>query len=124
MNERLRQLTTYIALAGAVATLALAFAAGDRSPTMLVFAAWAASPCLAIALLCRRARASRGAAVALFVAALLLPAFAIPIYVHGFFVKPDPQSGLLFVFVPLLQWAGLMPAMLLAAYLESRALRA
>lgn len=123
MNETLRRFTLFFAIAGTVATLALAFAVGARSLSVMGFGIWAASPFVAVALLCRRPRASQGAALTLFLATLLLAAFAFPIYIQGFFVKPDAQGGLLFIFIPVWQWAGLVPAFLLAAVLESRALR-
>ena len=42
MNETLRRFTLFFAIAGTVATLAIAFAVGARSLSVLGFGIWAA----------------------------------------------------------------------------------
>lgn len=92
-----------------------------RWAMILPFAVLALSPYIIIARLARRLGGDTVKARALLAVAVLLTAPAIYFYVMGFLVEPDPQSGLLFVFLPIYQLlagavAGMAIWLLVSAY--------
>ena len=68
---------------------------------------WAVSPYPGLALGLRLLRGSRVAARVFAGGALILAIPGLVAYVDAAFVHLDAQGGLVFVFAPLLQWAGL-----------------
>ena len=85
------------------------------------FMAFAVSPYVALAIVARRLR-GRAVGWAAFAAALLMTVPASILYVLAFFVEPDAQSGLLFIFMPLYQFlAGGAAALITAILLRLRA---
>jgi hypothetical protein len=85
------------------------------------FAAWGIAPYAAVAVAARRARGSRAPAWVLFLAAALLVASSAALLYDAFVRHLDPQSGLVFLFLPLLQVAGLAPFLLFARALRRKA---
>lgn len=75
----------------------------SRWAMILPFAALALAPYLVIARLARKIGRDVVKSRALLAVALLVTAPAIFFYVMGFLIEPDPQSGLLFVFLPIYQ---------------------
>jgi hypothetical protein len=69
---------------------------------------WAVSPYAALALGARLLRGSRLALQVLAGGALLIGLAAMVPYVDAAFVHLDPQGGLVFIFAPLVQWAGVL----------------
>jgi hypothetical protein len=128
------RITYAVAAAGALFTLALmlyasqpwsADGAGGGGALLLVpFALAALSPYAILAWLANRARAGTLASWAVLVIAVLITVPAIWIYVLGFIVEPDAQSGLLFVFIPIYQYlvggAGLIVTAIARAVLGKR----
>lgn len=110
-----------IAAAGAIFTLGLvvyaseAWRAGlDRWLLVSPFALLAISPYLALWRIARRVRADIVRSRIALAVAVLITAPAVWFYVLGFFVHSDPQSGLLFLFLPVYQFlAGGAAAMIL-----------
>ena len=117
-----------MAAAGLLFTTALVLYASEpwnagvgRWAMILPFAVLALSPYLIIARLTRRFGRDTVKARALLAVAILVTAPAIYFYVMGFLIEPDPQSGLLFVFLPIYQLlagavAGLAIWLLVSAY--------
>jgi hypothetical protein len=87
---------------------------------LAAFAAFALSPYAVLALAARRADPHPARAWILLAVGVLVTVTAAWFYVLGFLVEPDPQSGLLFVFLPIYQLIaggviGLALALLVAA---------
>jgi hypothetical protein len=109
-----------------LATAAIFFYAIDLKEIMAIivapfFAAWCVSP---YALLWWR---TGGRAIGRVQAGLLLlvatvaAAFGLAVYVQAFYLsKPDAQVGLLFIFIPLWQAAGVMLGIGAAAWIGAR----
>ncbi len=121
MNARKISNTTL--LIGVIATFALMGYMAVTSPTdakiaMLGFLAWALLPYAALYLAARRAKEGRWANfVAL--ATVVITGLALAAFVFGFFVRPDPQSGLMFVVLPLYQLLVAVP-LLIATFVVTR----
>jgi hypothetical protein len=79
---------------------------------------WAVSPYAALALGARLLRRSRVALQVLAGGALLIGLAAMVAYVDAAFVHLDPQGGLVFVFAPLVQWAGVLALSVLCTVLR------
>ena len=71
---------------------------------LLVFLAWAASP---YAFFARKAQATGSCHTARFVAALIVCGAGIAAVTDSIFIHPDAQGGLVFLFLPVYQWAGI-----------------
>lgn len=100
-----------VAAAGLVFTTVLMLYASEpwnagvgRWAMILPFAVLALSPYLVIARLARKIGRDAVKARALLAVAVLVTVPAVYFYVMGFLVEPDPQSGLLFVFLPIYQF--------------------
>lgn len=105
-----RRLTQAVAAAGAAFTTWLMIYASEPWNTgigqwalVLPFAVLALSPYIVLFRLARRGTGDAAKARVLLVVAILVTAPAVYAYILGFLVTPDPQSGLLFVFLPLYQ---------------------
>ena len=105
-------IATYaIAVAGGLFTLALMLYASEpwhadlgRWALVLPFAALSVSPYLVLARLARGLADDAAKSRVLLGVTLLVTAPALWIYWQGFLIEPDPQSGLLFVFLPIYQF--------------------
>lgn len=102
-----------IAAAGGLLTLALmlyasqpwsAEGSGAGALVLVPFALGALSPYAVLAWLATRVRADAFRSWVLLVIALVITVPAIWLYVLGFLIEPDAQSGLLFVFIPVYQY--------------------
>jgi hypothetical protein len=116
-----------IAIASAVATLGFMAWVADWSmqPTILAFMigllAWCVSPYALIAFVARTPRASASSAIALLATALAVAGFAAVVYVDAFFIHLDAQGGLVFLFVPVVQWMGTAVGIVATHLLDRRA---
>lgn len=72
----------------------------------LAFAAWAASPYLLLWVTATWWTAGTGPLALVLGGSVTLAGFAVWAYYQGFVAHPDPQSGLLLLFVPGYQWMG------------------
>ena len=81
---------------------------------LVAFGLFACSPYIALALFARRIT-GRAEGWAVLAIALLITLPAAALYVLGFFIQPDAQSGLLFLFVPFYQFVAGLAAALIAA---------
>ena len=105
-------IATYaVAVAGGLFTLALMLYASEpwnadlgRWALVLPFAVLAVSPYLVLARLARGLAGDTAKSRVMLGVALLVTAPAVWIYSQGFLIEPDPQSGLLFVFLPIYQF--------------------
>ncbi len=105
-------IATYaVAVAGGLFTLALMLYASEpwdadlgRWALVLPFAVLAVSPYLVLARLARALAHDAAKSRVLMGVAVLVTAPAVWIYSQGFLIEPDPQSGLLFVFLPIYQF--------------------
>lgn len=106
MQSAARNLTFAVLLLGVVITLSImAYAAqGDSlfSPVMLGFAAWAMAPYLLLFYSTRFLTSARVSWV-IFVSILAIVCLGVFIYIDAFFIHLDPQSGLVFIFIPIYQ---------------------
>jgi hypothetical protein len=100
-----------VAVAGGLVTLALMLYASEpwhadlgRWALVLPFAVLAVSPYLVLARLARGLSHDVVKSRVLLGVGVFVTAPALWIYARGFLVEPDPQSGLLFVFVPIYQF--------------------
>ena len=91
-------------------------AGGWKSGPVDPFTLWAVSPYGAFALLCLAVRNRPIAARISAVGSILAAAFGMVALIDGFFFHLDAQNGLLFIFVPLYQWAGWVFFALLSAF--------
>ncbi len=111
---------------GAATTLGFMVDAGEPARPawwllFVPFAAWGLAPYAAVAVAARRARGSRAPARVLLAAAALLVAGSAALLYDAFVRHLDPQSGLVFLFLPLWQIVGLAPFLVLARALGRRA---
>lgn len=86
----------------------------------ILFGAWALAPYGVCAAAARRASDGREGLVWLAASVLLTGASAALLY-DAFLARPDAQSGLVFLFLPLWQLVGLAPFALAARSLARRA---
>ena len=91
---------------GVLATLAISRQACGGRDWPSCWDLWAVGPYVAHLALCAAVRRRAGAAWVAAVGALVTVAFGVGVLVDGFFVHLGAQSAILFVFVPLWQWAG------------------
>lgn len=129
-----RTRATYaVASAGALFTLGMVLFAsrpwsgqgGGGWLVLAAFAAFALSPYAALALAARKAAPRPSGAAIVLAVGVLVTVAAAWFYVLGFFIEPDAQSGLLFIFLPVYQYIvggviGLTLALLVAAVRRMR----
>lgn len=127
MNASALLAARILAIAAAVATLGLVSWAADWSwpglAFLLAMMAWCVSPYAVLAVATRRPRASRAGAAVLVATTVLASAFAAFVYVDVFFVHLDAQGALVLLFVPVVQWVGVLSALIVASQLELRTRR-
>ena len=112
-----------LVLAGALVTLGVMGIAMtltlDGLGFLVAITLWAVSPFAGLWVMARRRAPPRGWLAIALVASLVV-AGSTWIYVEGFFVKPDAQSGLLFLFIPFWQWIVVASAIVVGAIVGSR----
>ena len=86
----------------------------------LAFAVWATIPFGVVAVASHRFRAAAAALKLLLLASLLLTVSAMCLLYDAFVARPDAQSGILFVFLPVWQMIGLAPFLLGSRFLHRR----
>ena len=106
----LKALTQGLALLGAILTLGFAIYAAQGAesgtlPFLILVILWACSPYAVLFVLARLSSASGPWPFLLPVCTLATMLFGLYFFWQGFFVQPDPQSGLLFIFLPFYQLA-------------------
>lgn len=116
----MRPLTLGVLAAAAVATAGVVVSQADRSNVALIvlttaFVVWAASPYALLWAAAVRWTPGTGPAALVLGASVAVSAFGLWIYYQGFYVSPDPQSGLLVLFIPFWQWLGAGLAVTVAA---------
>jgi hypothetical protein len=126
--EGFRLASRIIALMMSIATVGLLLKAADLSAGLVLFLvlvlAWCVSPYALLALALRRPWMSTEAVLVAFATTIAVSGFAMYIYTVAFFVKPDAQSGLVFLFIPLWQWVGALIGLGVAWLIERRPGRA
>ncbi|MFE4106228.1 hypothetical protein [Almyronema epifaneia] len=108
----MRYLATTILAAGMFVTLGFMLQASEPGQWgtwafLLPFLAWAIAPYLAVIAAIRRFRASFNSLLTLLVAASLLTLSSTALLYDAFVSRPDAQSGLVFLVLPVYQWIGL-----------------
>jgi hypothetical protein len=108
--EGFRLASRIIALMMSIATAGLLVKVADLSAGLssflVIVLVWCLSPYARLALALRRPWKSTEAVLVAFATTIAVSGFALYIYTVAFFVKPDAQSGLVFLFIPLWQWIG------------------
>jgi len=117
-----------LAIAMAIGTAGLVIGMADltvgASLFMLLVLGWCVSPYAAIALALHRPWKSKEAVLVAFATTVAIAGLAAYIYIVAFFVKPDPQGGLVLLFIPLWQWVGVVVGLGVAWLVERRPGRA
>ncbi len=123
-GEGVRHAARILAAAMAFATAGFVFWMADitvgTSLFLLLATAWCVSPYALVAIALRRPWASTEAVLVAFATTIAISGYALYIYIVAFFVKPDPQSGLVFLFIPLWQWIGVLLGLGAAWLVERR----
>lgn len=124
----IRLATRILALLMAIATAGLVLRMADvtvgTSLFLLLVLGWCVSPYGAIALALGRPWKSAEAMLVALATTIAIAGLAAYIYIVAFFVKPDPQGGLLLLFIPLWQWVGVVVGLGVAWLVERRPGRA
>ena len=97
-----------VGVAGAVGIMLFAGGGLPRDAASLGFLAWALLPYLPLALMSRVRTGSLTFAILLAAGSLGVVGFGLFVYVYAFLIELDAQSALVFIFVPLYQWAGVL----------------
>lgn len=84
------------------------------------FGLWSFVPFLVVAYLAHRFSTSQRSLWTLLPAALLLTAANSIVLYMSFIAQPDPQSGVVFVFLPMMQLVALVPFLVVAFVLRKR----
>ena len=114
-----RATTIILLIAVSIATVVILVGAGGPSTSrvgLALFVAWALSPYAALAWLSSRPLNPW----VLLAGAVLIGASALLFYYDGFVRRPDPQSGLLVLFLPLWQLIACVVVGLIALRLSHR----
>lgn len=123
----LRQAVRTIALVSALATIGFMAWVADWTTKASVLAfmigliAWCVLPYAGVALAGRKAGGSISGTLAVLATAIVVPGFAAVVYIDAFFIHLDAQGGLVFLFVPFVQWAALAVGAVAAHLLDRRA---
>lgn len=125
VGEGVRLASRILALVMAIATTALVLGMADvtvgTSFFLLLALGWCVSPYAAILLALRKPWSSTDANLVAFAATIAASGLALYAYAVAFLVKPDPQGGLVFLFIPLWQWAVALAGLGVAWLMERRA---
>jgi hypothetical protein len=117
-----------LAIGMALATAGLVVSMADMtvgtSLFMVLVLGWCMSPYAAIALALHRPWKSTEAVLVAFATTIAIAGLAAYIYTVAFFVRPDPQGGLVLLFIPLWQWVGVVVGLGVAWLVERRPGRA
>ena len=125
VGEGVRLAARILALVMAIATAGLLLGMADvtvgTSLFLLLALAWCVSPYAAIALALRKPWSSTEAILVAFATTIAVSGLALYVYTVAFFVKPDPQGGLVLLFIPLWQWGVALVGLGVAWLMERRA---
>jgi len=118
-------ITNGVLAAGVITTLGFMIHAGSGNSigqwfVGIPFAMWAALPFVVVAVLLRRLAGSRRSEIALLVTAVLLSSSSAFFLYQAFIAHLDPQSALVLIFLPMWQFAGLVPLAAIAFALRER----
>lgn len=110
----MQQISRVVLAIAALATMAFMIYGGSPERAgwwllFLPFAAWALLPYGLLAVRAERAAGHRGATTIVLVGSVLATAFGVFALYMAFVAQPDPQSGLVVLFVPVWQLVGLVP---------------
>jgi hypothetical protein len=126
--DGVRLASRLIATAMAIATAGLVIRMADvtvgTSLFLLLVLGWCVSPYAAIVMALHRPWKSTEAMLVAFATTIAIAGFAAYVYIVAFFVKPDPQGGLVLLFIPLWQWVGVVVGLGVAWLMERRPGRA
>lgn len=107
--QAFRKVNEVILLVAVFATWGLMVKVGDASNIFLIliavaFSIWAVGPYVLLFFLNRVRDVTRGQLIVYGLGSLAIATLGLAIYYDGFFVHTDAQNGLLFIFVPIIQW--------------------
>ena len=126
--EGVRLAARVLAIAMAIATAGFVIRMADitvgTSLFLLLVLGWCVSPYAAIALALHRPWKSAEAVLVALATTIAIAGLAAYVYIVAFFVKPDPQGGLVLLFIPLWQWVGVVVGLGVAWLMERRTGRA
>lgn len=110
---------------GAVVSLVFMIHAGEPGrlywwPMFAIASAWVLLPYAIVWQEARRRTGQTGPCIVLLIAATALTVFSAIALYGAFIAHPDPQSGLVFIFIPLYQVLGLVPFFIFERYLAGR----
>ena len=108
MNRKLRVAVQLAVFMAALASIGLTITAADLDAPAtrvlgLIFAAWVAAPYVVLLHATTRSAADALHGWVLLLATIALAAFGLAIYYDAMFVHLDPQSGIVFLVVPVWQ---------------------
>lgn len=114
-----------VLLVGALVTEGFMLYAGEPGDPrwwlgFFFFGLWAFMPYLAVAYIAHRFSTSRRSLWVLLAAALFLTTGSCIVLYTSFIAQPDPQSGVVFVFLPMLQLVALVPFLAVAFLLRKK----
>lgn len=72
----------------------------------IVFGVWAVAPYCYLLVRNRKQSESIRELLILLIGSVLITVLGLFVLYDGFFIHPDAQSGLLFIFIPVYQWIG------------------
>ncbi|UCC13677.1 MAG: hypothetical protein JSW21_09905 [Gammaproteobacteria bacterium] len=121
----MRTITIALLVAGFLATLGFMIYAGEPErlswwPLVAPFAGWVGVPYAVLYLASRRSPSTSGSRAVLLLGAAAVSGFGILMLYEAFIAHPDAQSGIVLIFIPLYQLAGLIPLLLVARLLARR----
>lgn len=87
------------------------------STTTLSFLIWGVSPYALLIALIKAAKSSM-ARISAFVITLVTGSWGIVVIINAMFIHPDPQGGLVFLFIPFWQWLFLLLSVLPVLWLN------
>ena len=126
--EGVRLAARVLAIAMAIATAGFVIRMADitvgTSLFLLLVLGWCVSPYAAIVMALHRPWKSTEAVLVAFATTIAIAGLAAYVYIVAFFVKPDPQGGLVLLFIPLWQWVGAVVGLGVAWLMERRPRRA
>jgi hypothetical protein len=125
VEDPLARVTVGLLVVGTLVTLGFMIRAGEPGewwwwPLFLPFATWSLAPYAAVAHVLRRRTSGLASRGAVCLAAALLAGTTAYVLYSAFVVHLDPQSGLVFLFLPLWQLLGVAPILWVAQWLARR----
>ena len=115
----MRKLAFIIVVLATIMTIGITvYAMGSPSSIIrLGFVAWVVSPYGLLAFLIKAA-SSKAAIIGVLILSVLTSLFGLISMIDATYIHHDPQGGLIYIFVPLWQWVGLLISALLVLLLS------